>query len=66
MLFCTFHGSVTAPNPDTKAQEAFVHAVFTGGQGRFKGATGAGVVEAELFPTRAMSQGKIVGTVIVP
>ena len=66
MLFCKFHGTMTDLDPATGRQEAYVHTVFTGGQGRFSGATGTGAVEAELFPMQARSAGKIKGTVILP
>jgi hypothetical protein len=47
-------------------QKAFVHVIFTGGTGRFEHATGTGTVEADLFPSKGFSQGKIVGNVIIP
>lgn len=65
-LFCNFSGVATQKPDEQEFQDAFVHVVFTGGTGRFKDATGFGVVEADLFPHRGFSQGTIKATVYVP
>ena len=63
-LFCDFHGHLTPMNAEGN-QQAYVHAVFTGGQGKYAGATGTASVEADLFPARSFSQGTIRGSVLI-
>lgn len=65
-LFCNFSGVATQKPDEQEFQDAFVHVVFIGGTGRFKNATGNGVVEADLFSHRGFSQGVIKATVYIP
>jgi hypothetical protein len=65
-LFCKFSGVSTEKPEGQEFQDAFVHVVFTGGIGRFKNATGSGIVEADLFTHKGFSQGTIKATVFVP
>ena len=65
-LFSTFNGVAPERPAGQDAQQAFVYVIFTGGVGRFEGATGTATVEADLFPERALSKGTIKGTVKLP
>lgn len=65
-VFSTFNGIAPSRAEGQEFQEAFVFVIFTGGTGKFQGATGTATVEAQLFPEQAMSKGTIRGTVIIP
>ena len=66
ILFCNFAGIAPLKKAGDDFQMAYVHVLFTGGTGKFANASGTGSVEAELYPDRGFSQGKIIANVILP
>lgn len=67
LLQGTFSGILHPPDPGSGAEKlAYVFVTFTGGTGRFSRAIGHGIVEAQLFLSKAASKGTIRATVILP